>query len=132
MLFCLLNYKFIVHKQINVIDVANATLNIVLILKIMTGFVITEVTKSIQNITSFTTYLILNIIRISLVDGDRDRNDRERDRGGGGSDRDRDRERTRIGDWSEHVSSSGKKYYYNCKTEVSQWEKPKEWLDKER
>ncbi|XP_037028529.1 WW domain-containing adapter protein with coiled-coil homolog isoform X3 [Bradysia coprophila] len=65
-------------------------------------------------------------------DNDRDRNDRERDRGGGGSDRDRDRERTRIGDWSEHVSSSGKKYYYNCKTEVSQWEKPKEWLDKER
>lgn len=64
---------------------------------------------------------------------DGDRNDRERDRGGGGgSDRDRDRERTRIGDWSEHVSSSGKKYYYNCKTEVSQWEKPKEWLDKER
>lgn len=39
---------------------------------------------------------------------------------------------TRIGDWSEHVSSSGKKYYYNCKTEVSQWEKPREWLDKER
>lgn len=37
-----------------------------------------------------------------------------------------------MGDWSEHVSSSGKKYYYNCKTEVSQWEKPKEWLDKER
>uniref|UniRef100_A0A8D8Q2M0 WW domain-containing adapter protein with coiled-coil n=1 Tax=Cacopsylla melanoneura TaxID=428564 RepID=A0A8D8Q2M0_9HEMI len=35
---------------------------------------------------------------------------------------------TRIGDWSEHISSSGKKYYYNCKTEVSQWEKPKEWL----
>lgn len=23
-------------------------------------------------------------------------------------------------------------YYYNCKTEVSQWEKPKEWIDKER
>lgn len=57
----------------------------------------------------------------------RDR-DRERDR-----DRDRDRDRlSRMGDWSEHVSSSGKKYYYNCKTEVSQWEKPKEWLDKER
>lgn len=60
---------------------------------------------------------------------------RERDRD---RDRDRDRERNdrdklnRFGDWSEHVSSSGKKYYYNCKTEVSQWEKPKEWLDKER
>lgn len=80
---------------------------------------------------------------------DRDR-DRGGDRGGGvlggsggggggnnnsgsGGDRDRERDRmARMGDWSEHVSSSGKKYYYNCKTEVSQWEKPKEWLDKER
>lgn len=34
----------------------------------------------------------------------------------------------RFGDWSEHMSSSGKKYYYNCKTEVSQWEKPREWI----
>ncbi|XP_026887662.1 WW domain-containing adapter protein with coiled-coil-like isoform X2 [Electrophorus electricus] len=34
--------------------------------------------------------------------------------------------------WSEHISSSGKKYYYNCKTEVSQWEKPKEWLEREQ
>ncbi|XP_025080863.1 WW domain-containing adapter protein with coiled-coil-like isoform X1 [Pomacea canaliculata] len=34
-----------------------------------------------------------------------------------------------CGDWSEHISSSGKRYYYNCKTEVSQWEKPKEWHD---
>ena len=34
-----------------------------------------------------------------------------------------------CGDWSEHVSSSGKRYYYNCKTEVSQWEKPKDWND---
>ncbi len=43
-----------------------------------------------------------------------------------------DRERIqKVGDWSEHTSSSGKKYYYNCKTEVSQWEKPKEWLEKE-
>ncbi|XP_005096307.1 WW domain-containing adapter protein with coiled-coil isoform X2 [Aplysia californica] len=32
-----------------------------------------------------------------------------------------------CGDWSEHISSSGKRYYYNCKSEVSQWEKPKEW-----
>lgn len=39
---------------------------------------------------------------------------------------------TRVGDWSEHVSSSAKKYYYNCKTEVSQWEKPREWVEKER
>ncbi|KAJ3611640.1 hypothetical protein NHX12_021655 [Muraenolepis orangiensis] len=35
-------------------------------------------------------------------------------------------------DWSEHISSSGKKYYYNCRTEVSQWEKPKDWLDREQ
>ncbi|GAB6028322.1 hypothetical protein CHUAL_002495 [Chamberlinius hualienensis] len=40
--------------------------------------------------------------------------------------------RLQVGDWSEHVSSSGKRYYYNCKTEVSQWEKPKEWLDWEK
>ncbi|XP_014243933.1 WW domain-containing adapter protein with coiled-coil homolog isoform X2 [Cimex lectularius] len=41
-----------------------------------------------------------------------------------------ERERVvRVGDWSEHLSSSGKKYYYNCKTEVSQWEKPREWSD---
>lgn len=33
-------------------------------------------------------------------------------------------------DWSEHISSSGKKYYYHCRTEVSQWEKPKEWLER--
>ncbi|XP_050300712.1 WW domain-containing adapter protein with coiled-coil homolog isoform X2 [Anthonomus grandis grandis] len=44
-----------------------------------------------------------------------------------------DRDRVaKVGDWSEHVSSSGKKYYYNCKTEVSQWEKPREWIDRER
>ncbi|KAK7788811.1 hypothetical protein R5R35_010484 [Gryllus longicercus] len=44
-----------------------------------------------------------------------------------------ERERVvRVGDWSEHISSSGKKYYYNCKTEVSQWEKPREWLERER
>ncbi|VVC32561.1 WW domain [Cinara cedri] len=36
---------------------------------------------------------------------------------------------TKVGDWSEHTSSSGKKYYYNCKTEVSQWDQPREWLE---
>ncbi|KAJ8272684.1 hypothetical protein GJAV_G00092180 [Gymnothorax javanicus] len=35
-------------------------------------------------------------------------------------------------DWSEHISSSGKRYYYNCRTEVSQWEKPKELLEREQ
>ena len=24
------------------------------------------------------------------------------------------------------------RYYYNCKTEVSQWEKPRDWADFER
>jgi hypothetical protein len=33
------------------------------------------------------------------------------------------------GEWSEHVSTSGKHYYYNYKTEVSKWEKPKDWVD---
>lgn len=37
-----------------------------------------------------------------------------------------------VGNWSEHTSSSGKIYYYNCVTEVSQWEKPREWVDFER
>ncbi|XP_071101234.1 WW domain-containing adapter protein with coiled-coil-like isoform X1 [Haliotis cracherodii] len=37
-----------------------------------------------------------------------------------------------FGDWSEHISSSKKRYYYNCRTEVSQWEKPKEWIDSPR
>ncbi|UJR36452.1 hypothetical protein I4U23_029175 [Adineta vaga] len=31
------------------------------------------------------------------------------------------------GDWSEFKSSTGKTYFYNCKTEISQWEKPKGW-----
>jgi hypothetical protein len=60
--------------------------------------------------------------------------DRERDRGDRSERQERDRgdRVNRIGDWSEHVSSSGKKYYYNCKTEVSTWEKPREWIEKER
>ncbi|XP_062138053.1 WW domain-containing adapter protein with coiled-coil homolog isoform X2 [Drosophila sulfurigaster albostrigata] len=82
-------------------------------------------------------------------DRDRERERDLRDKRDRGADRDRDmykkdkyadkRERSdrgervaRYGDWSEHVSSSGKMYYYNCKTEVSQWEKPKEWVDRER
>lgn len=32
-----------------------------------------------------------------------------------------------FGDWSEFKSSTGKTYFYNCKSEVSQWEKPKGW-----
>ncbi|KAK0140018.1 WW domain-containing adapter protein with coiled-coil [Merluccius polli] len=35
-------------------------------------------------------------------------------------------------DWTEHISSSGKKYYYNCRTEVSQWEKPRDLLEREQ
>ncbi|KAL4216879.1 hypothetical protein ACF0H5_023340 [Mactra antiquata] len=34
-----------------------------------------------------------------------------------------------CGDWSEHLSSMGKKYYYNIKSETSQWERPREWSD---
>ncbi|XP_076822523.1 uncharacterized protein LOC143468924 isoform X2 [Clavelina lepadiformis] len=34
-----------------------------------------------------------------------------------------------CGNWSEHISSSGKKYFYNNVSEVSQWEKPKDWND---
>lgn len=37
-----------------------------------------------------------------------------------------------CGDWTEHKSSNGKKYYYNIKTEVSQWEKPREWVEFEK
>lgn len=29
--------------------------------------------------------------------------------------------------WSEQLSSKGKVYFYNCITEVSQWQKPQEW-----
>jgi len=67
-----------------------------------------------------------------------DRNDRNRDRSPREKyykDKTRDKEVERLtnfGDWSEHKSSSGKRYYYNCNTEVSQWEKPREWLDYER
>jgi len=34
--------------------------------------------------------------------------------------------------WSEQTSSSGKRYYYNRETEVSQWDKPQEWRDYEK
>lgn len=43
-----------------------------------------------------------------------------------------DRPHEPADDWSEHISSSGKKYYYNCRTEVSQWEKPKDLLEREQ
>uniref|UniRef100_A0A915JGF5 WW domain-containing protein n=1 Tax=Romanomermis culicivorax TaxID=13658 RepID=A0A915JGF5_ROMCU len=35
-------------------------------------------------------------------------------------------------DWSEQISKAGKKYYYNCRTEVSQWEKPPDWIEFEK
>ncbi|XP_057303296.1 probable serine/threonine-protein kinase DDB_G0276461 [Hydractinia symbiolongicarpus] len=35
-------------------------------------------------------------------------------------------------DWSQHVSSSGKVYYYNRRTEESQWEVPKDWIDRQK
>ncbi|KAK1878993.1 WW domain containing adapter protein with coiled-coil [Dissostichus eleginoides] len=43
-----------------------------------------------------------------------------------------DRHQEPSDDWTEHISSSGKKYYYNCRTEVSQWEKPKDLLEREQ
>ncbi|XP_076018400.1 WW domain-containing adapter protein with coiled-coil-like [Genypterus blacodes] len=42
-----------------------------------------------------------------------------------------DRHQDPADDWTEHISSSGKKYYYNCRTEVSQWEKPKDLLERQ-
>lgn len=32
-----------------------------------------------------------------------------------------------FGEWSEFMSSTGKIYYYNSKTEKTQWGKPDEW-----
>ncbi|XP_031627948.1 WW domain-containing adapter protein with coiled-coil homolog isoform X2 [Contarinia nasturtii] len=63
--------------------------------------------------------------------GSRERDRDHRDRGNGSNNNSSSDRISRLCDWSEHVSSSGKKYYYNCKTEISQWEKPNEWLDKE-
>merc|ERR1719362_1524161 len=39
---------------------------------------------------------------------------------------------TGFGDWTEHRSSNGKNYYYNITTEVSQREKPREWVEHEK
>lgn len=63
--------------------------------------------------------------------GSRERDRDHRDRGNGSNNNSASDRISRLCDWSEHVSSSGKKYYYNCKTEISQWEKPKEWLETE-
>uniref|UniRef100_A0A915DMQ7 WW domain-containing protein n=1 Tax=Ditylenchus dipsaci TaxID=166011 RepID=A0A915DMQ7_9BILA len=37
-----------------------------------------------------------------------------------------------FGVWSEQTSSSGKRYYYNRESEISQWEKPIEWKEHEK
>jgi hypothetical protein len=47
------------------------------------------------------------------------RGGRDRDVGLGGGSRGGDSKLKSVGDWTEHVSSSGKKYYYNSVTEVS-------------
>merc|ERR1719425_138477 len=65
-------------------------------------------------------------------DRDRDRSPRERkswDYKEKGREKDGN---SSCNDWTEHKSSSGKKYYYNSKTEVSQWEKPREWVEAEK
>ena len=60
--------------------------------------------------------------RMNDRDRDRDRDRMDRD-GGGGHHQHSAASATSnlksVGDWSEHTSSSGKKYYYNCVTEVS-------------
>lgn len=77
-----------------------------------------------------------------LRDSERDRDRSPRDRKSW-ENKDKTREkdgleggRGRIGgtscDWTEHRSSSGKKYYYNSQTEVSQWEKPQELVEAEK
>ncbi|VDN51434.1 unnamed protein product [Dracunculus medinensis] len=37
-----------------------------------------------------------------------------------------------FGPWTEQYSSSGRRYFYNRETEVSQWEKPPEWREYEK
>jgi len=82
------------------------------------------------------------------VDRDRDRSPRDWKSRGDYKDKARDNKDTGRGgvggcgapsslsssasDWTEHKSSSGKKYYYNSKTEVSQWEKPQELVEAEK
>lgn len=55
-----------------------------------------------------------------------------RDHSGGSNTASAPEKITRVGDWTEQVSRVGKKYYYNNKTYLSQWEKPREWLERER
>ncbi|CAO1394602.1 unnamed protein product [Diamesa serratosioi] len=55
-----------------------------------------------------------------------------RDHSGGSNTTNAPEKITRVGDWTEQVSRVGKKYYYNNKTYLSQWEKPREWLERER
>merc|ERR1719347_889785 len=74
--------------------------------------------------------------RKDLRDSDRDRDRSPRDRKWDYKDKNRDKDgsgnSSSCNDWTEHKSSSGKKYYYNSKTEVSQWEKPREWVEAEK
>ncbi|KAI6183001.1 WW domain-containing adapter protein with coiled-coil-like protein [Aphelenchoides bicaudatus] len=37
-----------------------------------------------------------------------------------------------VGDWSEQISSNGKRYYYDERNGVSQWRKPDVWKEYER
>jgi len=77
--------------------------------------------------------------RKDIRDNDRDRDRSPRDRKSWDY-KEKSREKDGVdgrgsstcNDWTEHKSSSGKKYYYNSKTEVSQWEKPREWVEAEK
>merc|ERR1719483_578400 len=77
--------------------------------------------------------------RKDIRDNDRDRDRSPRDRKSWDY-KEKSREKDGVegrgsitcNDWTEHKSSNGKKYYYNSKTEVSQWEKPREWVEAEK
>lgn len=37
-----------------------------------------------------------------------------------------------LDEWNEHITSTGRKYYYNKATNISQWDKPKKMANKEK
>jgi len=61
----------------------------------------------------------------------RDKDGGDNNRGGGGGGGGGHNNLASFGDWSEQMSSRGKKYYYNCVTDKTQWHKPSEWVEAE-